>query len=514
MIYGANQRMRRILPRLMTTILWLAGLPGLAQSPTGDLSTRAWYEARTTHFQLYSCGPTREVFRLGGRLEQYCQAYARLAGADAVDSPPIIVLAFPDHASMVPYLPLYEGQPGNMAAFFHHGADENLIVLSLPERGQVDTDLRVIYHEYSHLLFRRNDQIWPLWLKEGMAEIYSTFSANGRNVRIASPILWHLTELHRHPLMSLAELFSVQTDSPQYNESQRQGVFYAESWLLTHYLVAGDNPQYRARFGRFTTLLRAGQEPVAAFTNALQSPLPVIQAGLRAYLARGVFHPVDLALATNLAGPVNIATRRLAPAEIECRLGDELMRINRRQDAAACFNAARRLAPASPLPEEGLGLLASAEHRHDEALRHLQSAVQMGSDNFLVHYTCAYEELRGTAADGEHYRRVDESRAAGIRAKLERAVELMPNFAPAQEFFGFFEMVQGDNLRDAGTFLQRAVELEPQNLSYLFTLAQYQYRTQDPVAARATLQPLLRPGVDAPLRAQAQRLLQEMDAGR
>ena len=84
--------------------------------------------------------------RLAGRLEQSCQAYAQLAGKDAVDSPPIVVLAFPDHASLMPYLPLYDGQPANLAAFFHHGVDENLIVLSLPELGQPDTDLRLIYH--------------------------------------------------------------------------------------------------------------------------------------------------------------------------------------------------------------------------------------------------------------------------------------------------------------------------------------------------------------------------------
>jgi hypothetical protein len=71
---------------------------------------------------------------------------------------------------MLPFLPLYQGQPGNLAAFFQRGTDENLIVLSLPEAGSTDQDMGAIFHEYTHLLFRRNDQIWPVWLKEGMAE--------------------------------------------------------------------------------------------------------------------------------------------------------------------------------------------------------------------------------------------------------------------------------------------------------------------------------------------------------
>src|ERR1019366_4675436 len=91
-----------------------------------------------------------------------------------------------------PFLPLYQGKPSNLAAFFAHGMDENLIVLSLPEASSADPGMDVIFHEYSHLLFRRNDQIWPLWLKEGMAEVYSTFQTSGRIVRIANLIPEHL----------------------------------------------------------------------------------------------------------------------------------------------------------------------------------------------------------------------------------------------------------------------------------------------------------------------------------
>ena len=101
--------------------------------------------------------------------------------------------------------------------------------------------------------------------------------------------------------------------------------------------------------------------------------------------------------------------------------------------------------------------------------------------------------------------------AAEVRSKIEESVRLMPNFGPAQEFFGFFELVQGDNMADAGQFLERAIQLEPQNLSYLLTLAQYQYRMQNPALARQTLAPLFRPGVTAELRASAERLRQEMD---
>src|SRR5215469_17758985 len=213
-------------------------------TPPTPLEQRSWFVVSTAHFNVFSCGDTTDTYRLVGRLEQFQRAYALLAGKNATASPPIVVLAFPDHKSMMPFLPLYQGRPGNVAGFFTRGSDENLIVLSLPNADSPDMD--VIFHEYAHLLFRRNDEAWPLWLKEGMAEIYSTFTVMGNHVEIARPIDRHLETLANEDLMPLDELFSVGRHSAQYNEATRQGMFYAESWLLTHYLVAGDNGILRA----------------------------------------------------------------------------------------------------------------------------------------------------------------------------------------------------------------------------------------------------------------------------
>ena len=482
-----------------------------APADDGPLEQRRWFETRTAHFHIYSCGLPPDVFKLAGRLEQFCKAYAQLAGTRAVDSPPIVVLAFPDHESMLPFLPLYQGKPGNLAAFFQHGIDENLIVLSLPEAGASETGMAVIFHEYTHLLFRRNDRIWPLWLKEGMAEVYSTFQATGQSARIASPISDHLQTLRASPLLPLDALFAVKPDSPQYNERDRQGMFYAEAWLLTHFLMAGDNGQYRARFGQFTALLRQGRLPVPAFTNAMQATLPAIESGLRRYLERGVFAPVDLSLASDISAPISLATRYLTPVEVDFRLGDELLRIDRLDAAEARFIRAQKIAPASPLPEEGLGLLANVRGQHELALSHLKAAIQMGSTSFLTYYVCALEEFQATAEAEDRHARINQAQAAEIRGHLERSMALMPDFGPAQQLSGFFEMVQGEHLAEAGQRLQRAIQLEPENLSYQLTLAQFQYRNRNPAAARQTLESLLRLNVAAKLRADAEELLQQIN---
>src|SRR5436190_20995167 len=99
-------------------------LPAGAQSDPHLLAQKRWIEARTAHFQTYSCAPTQEVARLAARLEQFREAYSALAGAEAVASPPIVAMAYPDYASMRYFVALSQGKRANLEASFLLGIDE------------------------------------------------------------------------------------------------------------------------------------------------------------------------------------------------------------------------------------------------------------------------------------------------------------------------------------------------------------------------------------------------------
>jgi len=481
------------------------------QTEPGPLAQRRWFEARTAHFNIYSCGPTQEVARVVARLEQFRDAYSLLAGAQAVASPPIVVMAFPDHQTLQPYLPLYEGRPANLAAFFHRGSDENLIALYLAGLGS--SSLESVFHEYTHLLLRHNALFWPMWLNEGMADIYSTFeTTSDHGVRIGRPLDLYLRLLERKPLMPLADLFAVTRESPEYNERERQGVFYAESWLLTHYLMLGDNPVMKARFGQLTGFLRQGQSPEQAFTNTFRVTLSQMENQLKHYLERGHFEPLRLNVTADLSAPRAMATRGISTVEVCFRLGDMLLRVNRPDAAEKYFEQARSIAPKSPLPCEGFGLLAAERKQPDEAVRRFSEALQYGSIGFLAHYTFAREKYHLTAKS-DTYTRVDSEAAADIQGELQKSLALMPDFGPAHHLLGFFLMVQGDNLVDAEKHLQRAIQLEPENQSYLFSLAQVQLRRNNPGAARRTLEPLRLSYADTRLRAHAEEMIKEIETG-
>jgi Flp pilus assembly protein TadD len=496
---------RRVLGAVTTLVAWAAAAAEPGQVDADSLAHRHWFEARTAYFQLYSCGPTQEVARLAERLEQFRDAYSILAGARAIASPPIVVLAFPDHAAMRPFLPLYEDKPANLTAFFNRGSDQNLIVLALS--GPDAASLQIIFHEYTHLLLRHNEPYWPMWLTEGMAEIYATFEVRGgHRASIGNPIDYHVRLLEQRPLLPLQKLFAVTRDSPEYNEREHQGTFYAESWLLTHYLMLGNNPVNKANFRQLTPLLRQGQPPEQAFTNALHTSLPAMETQLRRYLERGRFESVELTVSPNLDTPRAFVTRGLTPTEVCYRLGDELLHIGRPEAAESYFMQAKKLAPGSPLPYEGLGLLAARRGQPDEAVRFLRQAMKLGPLNFLAHYTYAREQYLLAAGDAT-VRPLGNEAATEIRTELQKSLALMPDFGPAHHLLGFFEMAQGEDLSAAEKQIERAVQLEPENQSYLLSLAQVQLARRDPAAARRTLEPLRLRYVQPEVRAHAEEML-------
>jgi tetratricopeptide (TPR) repeat protein len=492
----------------IAALLAVAASAAPGQPDARSLTNRQWFEARTAYFRIYSCSSTQEVARLAVRLEQFREAYSLLAGAQAVASPPIVVMAFPDQAAMQPFLPLYQGKPANLTAFFSRGSDQNLIVLALS--GSDTGSLKIVFHEYTHLLLRHNQPYWPVWLTEGMAEIYATFDVRGGyHARIGSPIDHHLGLLAKRPLMPLKELFAVTRNSPEYNEREHQGVFYSESWLLTHYLMLGGNTAHKADFRQLTPLLRQGQAPEQAFTNALHTTLLGMEAELRRYLARGKFAPLELTVSASLETPRAFATRGLTPTEVCYRLGDELLHIGRLDTAELYFLQAKKLSPGSPLSYEGLGLLACRREQPEEALRWLRKAMQLGPVNFLAHYTYAREKCL-LAAKGPNMHQLGKEAATEIRAELEKSLALMPEFGPAHQLLGFFEMVQGEDLVAARQHMQRAIQLEPENQSYLLSLAQIQLAGNDPKAARQTLEPLCLPYVEPQVRAHAEEMIKAL----
>ncbi len=96
-----------------------------------------------------------------------------------------------------------------------------------------------VFHEYAHELLSANTPAAvQTWFDEGFAEYFSTLDASAKATRLGMVPLAELHFLRQDgKLMRFADLAAVRQDSPVYNHSgPAQAMFYAESWLLVHYL--------------------------------------------------------------------------------------------------------------------------------------------------------------------------------------------------------------------------------------------------------------------------------------
>ena len=271
--------------------------------------------------------------------------------------------------------------------------------------------------------------------------------------------------------------------------------------------MLGGNTSHRSRFGTYTVLLAQGQSAVQAFTNAFSVSTGAMLKQLQGYLERGKFASLDLAVNASLYSPRLLERRSLAPVETCFRLGDQLLRVGRLDAASRYFAEAEKLAPESPLPYEGQGLLAAESNKPQEALSLMERAIRNGSKSHLAYYIYGREKYRLLSKQPGNGGERPEAGVAEVRRAAEKALALMPGFAPAEHLLGVIVMAEGGRVIEAQRHLARAVELEPENDGYRLTLANAQVAGKDLEAARHTLSPLWLRSVDPEVRERAEEIL-------
>src|SRR5207249_11142894 len=310
----------------MKRLLTIAALLLVAQP---SLAADKWLSIRSRNFLLAGNASESEIRRVGRTLEDFRTALAMMfPKMDQSSTVPVTILVFKNDESLKPYKPLYQGQPSNTLAFFQPGEDINYIAVT-PVIGSPN----IVLHEYVHFLLRENVGGLPLWISEGLAECYSTFDLSGKQneFTIGRAPEQHITTFSSpQRFIPLKELLAVQDNSPEYNEETKQGMFYAESWAMVHYLVLGADGKRRNQFAQLLTLLAKGQAFEDAFGDAFQTDYGTLEDEVREYIRKRSSWPM-MKVTSKDAIQVDVramATTTLSDAESEFYLGDVLLHLN------------------------------------------------------------------------------------------------------------------------------------------------------------------------------------------
>ena len=470
-----------------------------------------WTIVRGQTMTVVGDQPAETLRDIASRLERFRLGVTGLIpNAERPLPVPTVVFVFGTRKGMQPFLPLAKnGRPAPLGGFFHRDADVNYIALSLEG---FDESLPVVFHEYTHLLVRNAVRAVPVWLNEGLAEYYSTFTiaASGASADVGRPIVPHV-RLLRERYMPIAELIAVDAGSELYDEAVRRSIFYAESWALTHYLMV-EVPDGPAQINQYVADIARGRRPSDAFFDAFGATPQKFDDQLRRYLAHPTFRWRGFNVHDRVDVDVNDRGRTLSAGEADAWLGDLQRRVRRQREAATRIEAALRLDGEAAITHLALGLLRIDEGRISESWPALERAVAIAPDDFMTQYAYGASLLREVVqVDGML---ADATALAHSQAALKAATTINPYASEAWSWLAYAFMLDDDQLPAAEEAINQAIELAPGRLEYRLRWADIRILRGDVASARKMLTELAAVTTDRTVSEAAQRRLDALARSR
>ncbi len=493
---------------LALVILFSVFRPGL-QPASASSARETWLSVRSKNFQLIGNASEKDIRKVGVRMEQFRDVFSRIfTKSKASSAIPITVIVFKDDNAFKPYKPLYQGKPATVSGYYQPGEDVNYIMLTSEFRET--NPYAVIFHEYVHALTSDNSRPLPPWLSEGIAEYYSSFEveSNEKKVWLGKAIANHVFYLREQKFLPLQRLFAVDHRSPEYNERERKGVFYAQSWALVHYLLLGNNSKWQPQFLQFVNALAAGRPVDDSFKQIFKTDYATLEKELKDYIGRNSYPAQYVNFDEKLSFDADMQTAPLGEAEVQSYLGDLLCRIQRRDEGEELLKRAIALDPKLAPAYSSLGMSRLRQNQLAEARQYLEQAVAANSQNHLAHYYYAFTLYREIFGEGRLVTELPQDKVKMMRAALDNVIQLKPNFPETYNLLGFISLVTGENLGAGVNAVRKAMAIAPGREDYAMTLAQLYLRQEKFAEARQTVEPLARGASRPDIRSRAESMLE------
>ncbi len=225
-------------------------------------------------------------------------------------------------------------------------------------------------------LIRNSAGSTPLWVEVGLSEFLSTASiaSDGSDFTIGSPVAAHLATLRERMMLPMVVLLSTTIESADYRDPTRRRLFAAQSWLLVHYLCAGDITR-RSQLGSYVQELAAGTPPERALTTALAVDLESLSHKLSDYRMGSVF-PVRSERSKYPAPAITVGHKKLTAGDSAAVASDVLLQAGKVNDALARLRALGSDEARRSNVLGVLGRVSAARGNRTEALRMFAESVR------------------------------------------------------------------------------------------------------------------------------------------
>jgi tetratricopeptide (TPR) repeat protein len=467
-----------------------------------------WVKAATEHFTILTPAGEPLARKWAIEFEQFRRGLQAAVPVPVERLRPVTVVLFKENRAMAPYAPLENGRPVRIGGFFVRANDVNTIMLSVARN---DTETRrVIFHEAVHWHLSAREGFMPLWLAEGLAEVYATFELpNAKTYAFGAAFEEHVDRLREESLLPLPKLVGIGRDSLLYNEGTRASIFYAQSWAFVHFLFFGEKSPGRASVQRYLELLPNVRSPDDAFLTAFGSDYGTLERQLRRYIINGRYHKhVHQQTTDDLARRLVVSAA--SPADVELAKGSLLLGARSPEDAEPHLGRAASLAPSDPRAWELLGNIAVRRRDHATALVVLTKAVEAGSTSYLVYHNLALARLPELTQPWMPNPAIDPQVLDTAAADFRKAIQLSPSYL--QSYEGLAGVMRGLATSVPGDLdlLARGLAQAPGNTMIEAGIAAAEVRAGRVAEGRARLERLCarHPHAETPGMTFARRLLE------
>lgn len=235
----------------------------------------AWHRAETERFIVYGQGGEDQVREYADKLSTF-DAVLRVFNPRArrTAGQKVEVYLVQGSAGMRRIRPDLERE----VAGFYVANNESVFAVALVGRQDLNGD-EVLFHEYAHHFMLENfPAAYPAWFVEGWAEYFQTVKITPKTITIGDYSPMRVEWLFGATWMPLDDLLTKRVSELKGDEP---GVYYAQSWLLMHYMRSV--PERAAQLDAATLAISKGENPVTALTAATGMTTRQLQQKLRAY---------------------------------------------------------------------------------------------------------------------------------------------------------------------------------------------------------------------------------------
>ena len=476
----------------------LLSLVSLLSTGSVHAADQHWLRVSSDHFIVLTDGGEKPGHDVAAHFEQMRTLFGQLLSRSKLRmSEPLEIIAIRSDKDYAQLAPLVNGQPTKAPAFFLAGEDRIFVVLNLFE----PDSWRAVEHPFAHYMLNYNYPATPPWFDEGFAEYFASLYLTAKNAelgsdpelnpayetdllenQIESKNLKSFTEILSNPVwLAWPDLLTMKNRVVNGQEGTHHTLFYAQSWILVHYLL---NKDKMSDLGKYFGLVEIQKVPVE---QAIQQAFGMSVAQLDHEVKR-YFHSLttlskaldaskqpnaptvpEAVYQTPLPFSVNdVATssKAIPVAEAQALVDEMDLRIPERRQQA--FDQLQKLVldPKTETVVAHRALAWAHVQKGDtsSAFEELNAAVEINASDPWTRFGLALASYHS----GEQGARVQG--LANMMESLHIVIDEYPDFAEAYNMLGWARL-SGGGANAALEAMKQAVQLSPRNEEYQLRLA-------------------------------------------